>query len=151
MENTKKTLYEQYFEETISFFSSFSDRLDLFRKNGIEYFTEFTQLLEDYGFTKEPDDHAPFHYILDAEPFFYSVSLFGEKLYFRLSYRSKNGMKIGAEHTNRFYQIFNEFRCLEEVFFCLTNNIARLILKNNNNEEDMLNLVRRRLKMKEPC
>ncbi len=154
MENDQDLLlydkYNEYMKEALSISASFKDRPDLFNKIGIEYFLEFTNLLQGYGFVQESSDVCQFHYVLNSGRFFYSVSLFGEKLHFRLSYILENGLKYQSELTDRFVNIFKHFRCLEEIFFNLTNEIARVSLKDSN-ELDMHNLLERRLIIKEQC
>lgn len=142
--------YNEYMKEALVFFDSFKDRPDLFNKIGIEFFLDFTNLLQGYGFVKEPSDICSFHYILNSGRFFYYVSLLGEKLHFRLSYILENGLKYQSELTDRFVNILKHFRCLEEIFFMLTNDIARVSLKDTN-ELDLRNLINRRLIIKEQC
>lgn len=144
-------LFAEYIEESQSFISTFNDRPDFFKKIGIVHFEEFTQLLEGYGFINDPTDHCSFSYFLDAEPFTYYVSLFGENLCFRLSYRAKSDSKVYSEYTDRFVNIIEKYGCLEALFFFLTFEIARLIIRRDNNEEDQLNLLRRRLPIKQSC
>lgn len=142
--------YNEYLEEALSISASFKDRPDLFNKIGIEFFLDFTNLLQGYGFVEEPSDICQFHYILNSGRFFYSVSLLGEKLHFRLSYILENGLKCQSELTDRFINIFKHFRCLEEIFFNLTNEIVRRSLKDSN-KQDMHNFLNRRLIIKDQC
>nr|DAL53795.1 MAG TPA_asm: hypothetical protein [Caudoviricetes sp.] len=142
--------YNEYMKEALVFFDSFKDRPDLFNKIGIEYFVDFTNLLQGYGFVEEPSDICQIHYTLNSGHFFYSVSLYGEKLHFRLSYILDNGLRCASELTDRFVNIFERFRCLEEIFFSLTIEIARKSLKDSN-KQDMHNLLNRRLIIKDQC
>lgn len=151
MANNENILFKEYFEENESRFALLHELRDFISDNKFMNFVDFGNFLESYGFIHESTDSMPLRYCLYNEPFSYSVSLFGDKLYFRLAYITNNGNKYGAEFRNRYYRIFMEYRCLDEIFFHLTNSIAREILKNGNNEQDMLNLIRRRLIIKEQC
>lgn len=142
--------FYEYMIESMCFCDSIKDRPDLFNKIGIEYFVDFTNLIQGYGFIKEASNICSFNYILNSGRFFYSISLYGEKLHFRLSYILENRLRYTSEFTDRFVNILERFRCLEEIFIMLTNNIARDSIKDSN-KQDMHNLLNRRLIIKEQC
>lgn len=111
---------------------------------------KFISELESYGFAREdrPFDGVIFQYILRDHPFDYIVRYQDNmRLEFRLKYISAAGIPVMAEYNNYADRTIRYFHYTEEVFYHLTVEIAKVVLKSED-ERDVNCLLNRKLSIK---
>jgi hypothetical protein len=111
---------------------------------------KFISELESYGFAREdrPFDGVMFQYILRDHPFDYIVRCRDNmRLEFCLKYISAIGIPVMAEYNNCVDRTIRYFHYTEEVFYHLTVEIAKIVLKDGN-ERDVNYLLNRKLSIK---
>ncbi|GAB6121008.1 hypothetical protein [Dysgonomonas termitidis] len=110
----------------------------------------FISELESYGFAREerPFDDVIFQYVLREYPFDYIVRYRDNmRLQFLLYYTSAAGIRVMAEYNNYVDRTIRYFHYTEEVFYHLTVEIAKIVLKSED-ERDVEYLLNRKLTIK---
>jgi hypothetical protein len=111
---------------------------------------KFISELDSYGFAREdrPFDGVIFQYILRVHPFDYIVRYRDNmQLEFGLKYISAAGIPVMAEYNNYVDRTIRYFHYTEEVFYYLTIEIAKVVLKSED-ERDVNCLLNRKLSIK---
>lgn len=118
--------------------------------NRSESLDKFIPELESYGFIREdkPFDGIMFQYVLRQFPFDYIVRYRGDmQLEFLLYYTSAASIRVMAEYNNFSDRTIRYFHYTEEVFYHLTVEIAKVVLKSED-ERDVNYLLNRKLSIK---